>query len=100
MEKCGRARQATDGGKTHALCIWLPKATDIHFGFAVMIAFLQQQWYANVPPYYVYNYTASLVVTKTSGLILPLEIISFCCGNYTKHTNTLCGKNVGFLNLK
>jgi len=78
----------------------IPKATDIHFGFEVLIAFLEQQWYAHAPSYYVYTYTASLVVTKTIWLILPREIISFCCGNYMKHTNTLCGENTEFLNLK
>jgi len=81
---------------------WVPKATDTHFGCEVLTALLQQQWYANAPPYYVYTYTASLVVTRTSWLNPPreLEIISFCCENYMKHTNILCGESVEFQNLK
>jgi hypothetical protein len=46
MEKCGRARQATDG--YIIWCIrrahWLNKATDTHSEYAIITAFPRQQW--------------------------------------------------------
>jgi len=32
---------------------------------------------------------------KTSQLMLYIEIIAVCSQIHTKHTNTLCGQNVG-----
>jgi len=32
--------------------------------------------------------------------MLYREIISVCSVIYTEHTNTLCGQNVGFVNVK
>jgi len=32
--------------------------------------------------------------------MLCREIMAVCCEIHTKHTNTLCGQNVEFLNVK
>ena len=37
---------------------------------------------------------------KTSQLMLYSEIIAVCSQIHTKHTNTLCGQNVEFVNVK
>ena len=39
-------------------------------------------------------------VIKTSQLMLYREIIAVCSQIHTKHINTLCGQNVGLLNVK
>jgi len=39
-------------------------------------------------------------VIKTSQLMLYREIIAVCSQIQTKHLNTLCGQNVGFVNVK
>jgi len=45
MEKCGRARQATDDNIRcmHIPC-WITKATDIHSEYVTLIALPRQQW--------------------------------------------------------
>ena len=42
----------------------------------------------------------SISVIKTSHLMLYREIIAVCSEIYTKHINTLCGQNVGFVNVR
>ena len=42
----------------------------------------------------------SVSVIKTSQLVLYREIIAVCSHIHTKHINTLCGRNVGFLDVK
>ena len=37
---------------------------------------------------------------KTAQLMLYREIIAVCSEIHTKHTNTLCGQNVGLLRVK
>jgi len=37
---------------------------------------------------------------KTSQLMLYREIIAVCSEIHTKHINTVCGQNVGYLNIK
>ena len=44
--------------------------------------------------------TLSASVTQTSQLMLYREIIAVCSQIHAKHINTLCGQNVGFLNVK
>jgi hypothetical protein len=44
--------------------------------------------------------TLSVSVIKTSQLMLYREIIAVCSEIHTKHINTLCGQNVGSINLK
>jgi hypothetical protein len=39
------------------------------------------------------------MVTETSQLMLYREIIAVCSQIQTKHINTLCGQNVGLLNV-
>jgi hypothetical protein len=42
----------------------------------------------------------SISFLKTSQLMLYREIIVVCSEIHTKHINTLCGQNVGFMNVK
>ena len=42
----------------------------------------------------------SVSVIQTSQLMLYREIIAVCSQIHTKHINTLCGQNVGFVNVK
>jgi len=42
----------------------------------------------------------SVSVVKTSQLMLYREIIAVCSEIHTKHTNTVCGQNVEFFNVK
>jgi hypothetical protein len=42
----------------------------------------------------------SVSVIQTSQLMLYTEIIAVCSQIHTKHINTLCGQDVGFLNVK
>src|SRR5215468_6276912 len=42
----------------------------------------------------------SVSVIKSSQLMLYREIIAVCSEIHTKHMNTLCGWNVGFVNVK
>jgi len=46
MEKYGSARQATDDNIIQYMCFacWIPKATDRHSEYVILIAFLGQQW--------------------------------------------------------
>jgi len=46
------------------------------------------------------QYTHSISVIKTNQLMLYREIIAVCSQILTKHINTLCGQNVGLLNVK
>jgi hypothetical protein len=41
----------------------------------------------------------SMSVTKTNQLLLYRDI-AVCSQSHSKHTNTLCGQNVGFVNVK
>ena len=54
MEKCGRARQATDDSTVHAYCMLRAKATDTHSEY-IILAFCCSNGYANPPRYYVYS---------------------------------------------
>jgi hypothetical protein len=42
----------------------------------------------------------SVSVMKTNHSMLYREIIDVCSEIHTKHINTLCGQNVGFVNVK
>jgi hypothetical protein len=44
--------------------------------------------------------THPISVIKASQLMLYREIIAVCSEIHTKHTNTLCGQNVEFINVK
>ena len=41
--KCDTAGQETDGNRAHEHC-WIPKATDTHSAYVMVIAFPLQQW--------------------------------------------------------
>jgi hypothetical protein len=46
VEKCGRARQATDDNliaRMRFTC-WITKATDTHWEYIILIVFPRQQW--------------------------------------------------------
>jgi hypothetical protein len=45
------------------------------------------------------QYIHSVSVIKTNQLMLYREIIAVCSEIHTKHINTLCGQNVGFVNV-
>ena len=45
-------------------------------------------------------YGVSVLVIKTSQLMLYREVIAVCSEIHTKHINTLCGQNVELLNVK
>ena len=45
-------------------------------------------------------YGVSVLVIKTSQLMLYREVIAVCSEIHTKHINTLCGQNVEFVNFK
>jgi len=47
-----------------------------------------------------YRAVNTVLVTKTSQLMLYREIIAVCSQIHTKHINTLCGQNVELLNVK
>ena len=55
VEKCGRAKQATDDNIT--LCMhfarWITKATDTHSEYVILIAFPLQQWLLQWSPCHV-----------------------------------------------
>jgi hypothetical protein len=42
----------------------------------------------------------SVSVIKTTQLMMYREIIAVCSEIHTKHTNTLCGQNAEFVNVK
>ena len=39
-------------------------------------------------------------VIKTSHLMMCIEIIAVCSEIHAKHTNSMCGQNVEFVNVK
>jgi len=47
-----------------------------------------------------YRAVNTISVTKTGQLMLYREIIDVCSQIHTKHTNTLCGRNVELWNVK
>ena len=62
MEKHGTASQATDDNITRRMGIvaWLPKATNTHSEYVILVAFLLQQWlWASLLRY---TYIACLVI--------------------------------------
>jgi len=46
VEKYGRSRQATDGTVIRRMCFecWIPKATDTHSEYVILIPFPRRQW--------------------------------------------------------
>jgi len=42
----------------------------------------------------------SVIRVQTSQLVLYREIIAVCSQIHTQHINTLCGQNLGILNVK
>jgi len=42
--KYSRAGQATDENVVHVLACWIPKATNTHSEYAILVAFLEHQW--------------------------------------------------------
>ena len=64
IKKYGRAGQTTDGSiiRRMRIALWITKATDIHSEYVIQNAFPRQQWFANVPEWYVtLTYIACLV---------------------------------------
>ena len=71
VEKCGRARQATDGKITRRMRIacWVPKATNPHSEYVIPTAFPLQQWLHERPSVLRYTYIVCLV---TNFIMLAL----------------------------
>ena len=63
MEKSGRSRQATDNNIIWRMSIacWIPKATDTHLEYVIIIAFPLQQWLRESVSILRYKYAAPLV---------------------------------------
>ena len=63
MEQCGRAGQATDDNiirRMRSAC-WIPKATNTHSEYVILIAFPRQQWLRERALLLRYSYVACLV---------------------------------------
>jgi len=50
-------------------------------------------------PVHTAQYTLSISVIQTSQLMLYRKIIAVCSEIHTRHINTVCGKNVEFVNI-
>jgi hypothetical protein len=63
VEKCGRARQATDVNirRRMRFACWIPEATDIHSEYVILITFSLQQWLRERALMFRYTYIACLV---------------------------------------
>jgi len=72
--KCARARQAKDENiirRTRFLC-WIPKATNTHSQYAILIAFLLQQWLHDRASLLRYTYIGCIVKSHC-GFIYPVH---------------------------
>ena len=61
----------------HAHCTWIPKATDTHSEYVILLAFPQQQWLHESTSMSRYAYIACLVQTSpydTSYKLLKLNV--------------------------
>jgi len=69
VEKCGRAGQATDDNITRCISIawWIPKATDVHSEYVIIIAFPLQQWFRERTSLLHSTYIACLVLFSGSS---------------------------------
>ena len=70
MEKYSRARQAADDSimrRMHPAC-WLPKATNTHSEYVLLIAFPPQQWLRERPSMLRCTYIACLVKIIKVGM--------------------------------
>jgi hypothetical protein len=65
VEKYGRARQATDDNIIRRMlyACWIPKATDTHSEYVILIAFPRQEWLSE----------------RTSMLLLYVHCLSCSC---------------------
>ena len=63
MEKYGTAGQATEGNiiRYMRFACWIPKATDAHWEYVIIIAFLLQQWLSESALILRYTYIACLL---------------------------------------
>ena len=81
VEKCGRARKATDDNMAHAHCMLITKATDTHWQYVIFIPFPLQYGCPNAPKCYVVR---KLLDCR------PLWRVA-----YGDKKCTVCGENVG-----
>jgi hypothetical protein len=72
LKKYGRAAQATVDSTIRRMRIscWLTKATNTHSGYAILIAFPQQQWLHDRASMLRHTYIASLVPIYVSVQII------------------------------
>ena len=61
-----RDRQTADGNiiKCMRFTFWIPKATDTHLEYVILIAFPRQQWLRKRASVLLYSYNACLVLNS------------------------------------
>ena len=79
MEKCGRARQATDGNILRRIASWITKATDTHSEYVILITFSRQIWLRESSTMLRYMYIACLSnLTITDDVVSSYYPFSMC----------------------
>jgi hypothetical protein len=75
-KKYGRGAQATADSTIRRMRIacWITKATNTHSGYAILIAFPQQQWLHERASMIRYTYIACLIPTYVCVHLLVLQI--------------------------
>jgi len=67
VENYGRAGEATDDNRAKRIACWIPKATNTHSEYVILIALPLQQWFRERASMWRYTYIACLVLdTKIS----------------------------------
>jgi hypothetical protein len=94
VEKYGRTGQATDGNMAHAHYItlhhtacWIPKSTNTHSEYVILIAFLLQQWLHKHTSMlrYIYTLPGFFTLCFFSSLTSPWHIIPAQCSCLMVH---------------
>jgi hypothetical protein len=63
VEKCGRARLATDDNIARCMCIirWITKATDTHSDYVILTAFGKKKWLSESASVLGYTYISCCI---------------------------------------
>jgi len=73
VEECSRAGQSTDDSiirHTRFAC-WMPKTTNTHSEYVILITFPQQKWLHKWASMVRYTCTVRLAIQTTPGYLLP-----------------------------
>ena len=75
MEKYYSARQAKDDNIIQHMCFacWIPKATDTHSEYVILIAFPRQQWLHEHASMLRYMYISHPVKVKVTEVVLIMS---------------------------